>query len=486
MTLRVTMPNGLEALTLTPDDGPALQELLERCDDYSRLAFGMPTGAADAQSQFLEGLQYVPEERKHLMGCRIDGRLVAAADLLEGHPDAGTAALGLLVVDPEWRGRGLGTGILLGLGERLAGRGVKRMRVDCHVAENTRAVSLLQRLGFAESSREEISVAAAQTRTRVLWTADLPLRPPGGASAAARPDHSRPDYSRAGSAVPRPVPPLDRLLELPGVTTDVEPYYFDSPLFDDYERDVERRTGETDWDLAGLASAVGDGERVLEAGCGMGRALVHLAATTNASVLVGIDTSEPALARARARSAAAGTDRIDFVQGDFLTYRPDAAFDVVLLADCTLNGFTDDSAVASLLAHARSLLAPGGRIAVSVFDNGAPATMTHLDGRTVVDSFTDRDGTNHIVIWSMRFDAQTALLHRTAAVPRPAPAPGEPVRCVISDMNDRIWTPSTLSPLVAAAGLSITRREQATLNSGAAGGAPMVTLVLTPAGAASA
>ncbi|MGW5280411.1 GNAT family N-acetyltransferase [Streptomyces collinus] len=474
------MPNGLEALALTPDDGPALQELLERCDDYSRLAFGMPTGAADAQSQFLEGLQHVPEERKHLIGCRVDGRLVAAADLLEGHPDAGTAALGLLVVDPEWRARGLGTGILVSLGTQLAGRGVKRMRVDCHVAENTRAVSLLQRLGFAEFSREEISVTAEQTRTRVLWTADLPLRPPGLASATARPD-----YSRARSAAPRPVPPLDRLLQLPGVTAEVEPYYFDSPLFDDYERDVERRTGETDWDLAGLASAVGDGERVLEAGCGMGRALIHLAATTNASLLVGIDTSEPALARARVRAAAAGTDRIEFVQGDFLTYRPDTAFDVVLLADCTLNGFTDDAAVVGLLAHARSLLAPGGRIAVSVFDNGAPATMTHLDGRTVVDSFTDREGTHHIVIWSMRFDAQTALLHRTAAVPRPAPAPGEPVRCVISDMNDRIWTPSTLSPLVAAAGLSITRREPATLNSGAADGAPTVTLVLTPAGAAS-
>ncbi|MER6029860.1 bifunctional GNAT family N-acetyltransferase/class I SAM-dependent methyltransferase [Streptomyces sp. NPDC001851] len=475
MTLRITVPKGHEVLALTPDDGPALQDLLQRCDDYSRLTFGIPTGAADAQSQFLEGLQHVPEERKHLVGCRVEGRLVAAADLLEGYPDARTAALGMLVIDPEWRGRGLGTGILLGLGTELAGRGVKRLRVDCHVAENTRAVGLLKRLGFTESSREEITVAAGQTRTRVLWTADLPLRPREEASLAARSD-----YSRAGSPVPRPVPPLDRLLELPGVNAVVEPYYFDSPLFDDYERDVERRTGETDWDLAGLASAVGDGARVLEAGCGTGRALVHLAATTKASRLVGVDTSRPALARARARAAAAGTDQVEFVEGDFLAYRPATAFDAVLLADCTLNGFTDESAAVGLLTHARSLLAPGGRIAVSVFDDGAPATMSHLDGRTVVDSFADRDGCHHIVIWSMRFDADTALLHRTAAVPRSASAPGEPVTCVISDMYDRIWTPSTLSGLFTAAGLSVTGREPATLDSGAAGGAPTVTLVLTP------
>ncbi|MEU7414299.1 MULTISPECIES: bifunctional GNAT family N-acetyltransferase/class I SAM-dependent methyltransferase [Streptomyces] len=475
-------------VALTPDDGPALQDLLERCDDYSRLNFGIPTGAADAQSQFLEGLQHVPEQRKHLMGCHVDGRLVAAADLLEGHPDDRTAALGMLVVDPEWRDRGLGTAILLGLGSALSGRGVRRLRVDCHVSENTRAVPLLRRLGFAESSREVITVAAGQTRTRVLWTSGVPLRPRAEERAAVgsdcpqaeEPVAVRSDYSRAGAPVPRPVPPLDRLFGLPGVSAVAEPYYFDSPLFDDYERDVERRTGETDWDLAGLASAVGEGGRVLEVGCGTGRALVHLAATTQASLLVGIDTSEPALERARARVAAAGTGRVEFVTGDFLAYRPESAFDTVLLADCTLNGFTEASAVSGLLTHARSLLASGGRIAVSVFDDGAPAAMSHLDGRMVVDSFADRDGFNHIVIWSMRFDADTALLHRTAAVPRTAPAPGEPVRCVVADMNDRIWTPSTLSPLFAAAGLSVTAEEAATLTSGAADGAPMTTLVLSP------
>lgn len=287
---------------------------------------------------------------------------------------------------------------------------------------------------------------------------------------------ARSDYSRAGSPVPRPVPPLDRLFDLPGVAAVAEPYYFDSPLFDDYEREVERRTGETEWDLAGLAAAVGDGSRVLEVGCGMGRALVHLAVTTKASLLVGIDTSEPALERARSR--AAGRDRVEFVMGDFLAYRPDTAFDTVLLADCTLNGFTEESAVVALLSHARSLLAPGGRVAVSIFDDGAPATMSHLDGRVVIDSFADRDGVHHIIIWSMRFDPVTALLHRTAAVPRPQSVPGEPVQCVVSDMNDRVWTPSALSPLFAAADLAVVDEKPATLDSGAAVGAPMTTLIL--------
>ncbi|MFC4086556.1 SAM-dependent methyltransferase [Amycolatopsis samaneae] len=292
---------------------------------------------------------------------------------------------------------------------------------------------------------------------------------------------ARSDYSRAGTPAAAPVPPLDRLLYLPGVTATVEPYYFDSPLFDDYERDVERRTGETEWDFAGLALAIGDGARVLEVGCGMGRALVHLAATTKAASLVGIDTSEPALRRARARADAAGVDRVEFVVGDFLAYNPGITFDAVLLADCTLNGFTEEDAVVALLAQVRSLLSPEGRVAVSIFDDGAPLTMAHLDGRVVVDSFTDRDDVNHLIIWSMRFDSTTALLHRTAAVPKAGATPGEPVPCVVSDMNDRIWTPSTLSPLFAAAGLSVVGKEPAILDSGAADGAPMTTLLLAVA-----
>ncbi|WP_160148854.1 SAM-dependent methyltransferase [Amycolatopsis alkalitolerans] len=291
----------------------------------------------------------------------------------------------------------------------------------------------------------------------------------------------RSDYNRAGAPAAAPVPPLDRLLRLPGVAATVEPYYFDSPLFDDYERDVERRTGETEWDLAGLALAIGDGARVLEVGCGMGRALVHLATNTKAASLVGIDTSEPALQRARARADAAGVDRVEFVAGDFLAYDPGVTFDAVLLADCTLNGFTDEDVVVTLLAHVRSLLSLGGRVAVSIFDDGAPSAMTHLDGRVVVDSFTDRDDVNHLIIWSMRFDSTTALLHRTAAVPKAVSTPGDPVPCVVSDMNDRVWTPSALSPLFAAAGLSVVGKEPAALDSGAASGAPMTTLLLSVA-----
>lgn len=76
----VTASSGHRILALTPDDGPALHDLLERCDDYSRMNFGIPKGSADAQSQFLEGLQHVPEEIAVATG-QTRTRVLWAADL---------------------------------------------------------------------------------------------------------------------------------------------------------------------------------------------------------------------------------------------------------------------------------------------------------------------------------------------------------------------------------------------------------------------
>ena len=63
-----TLSAGTRVRRLTSEDGPALQRLLERCSDYAEVSFGIPTGAADAQSQFLEGLDRVAADQKYLLG----------------------------------------------------------------------------------------------------------------------------------------------------------------------------------------------------------------------------------------------------------------------------------------------------------------------------------------------------------------------------------------------------------------------------------
>lgn len=163
------------------ESGDALQALMEACDDYARVTFGLPTGAADAQSQFLEGLQYVPESDKHLLGVWSDSVLVAAIDFLAGYPTAAEGAVGMLLVHPGYRRRRLGTRLLRGAADYLAEqRGATRLRVDCHVAENTGGGAFLRATGLTELSRETVTVQSGERRTRVLWTTAVPLAGSGG------------------------------------------------------------------------------------------------------------------------------------------------------------------------------------------------------------------------------------------------------------------------------------------------------------------
>ncbi|MGA5822859.1 class I SAM-dependent methyltransferase [Kitasatospora sp. NPDC094028] len=291
----------------------------------------------------------------------------------------------------------------------------------------------------------------------------------------------RADYSRNDQVELTLLPPFDRLLRARDVEVRIDRYYFDSPLFDAYERDFEARSGETEWDLPALRSTVPDDGSVLEIGCGMGRVLADLAANTAGARLVGIDTSRPALDRAAARISPAdrAAGRVTLIRGDAVEHRFDETFDAVLVADCSLNGFTELSDVEALLARARDLLNPGGRIGLSIFADGAREELAHLDGHYTLDTFRDTAGAARLIHWSMRFDGATGLLHRTAMVP--VERPDGRIRCVVSDVFDTIWTPAVLVPSFDRLGLVLDRVEPAAVDGGAAGGTATVTVVLARA-----
>jgi trans-aconitate methyltransferase len=103
------------------------------------------------------------------------------------------------------------------------------------------------------------------------------------------------------------------------------------------------------------------GERVLDAGCGLGQASAALAAT--GARVTGIDIHAPLLEQARLWAPEA-----EFVAGDLLTWRPDAPFDAIY-AFATLHWVPPpDTAARALYA----LLRAGGRLACA-FGGLAPS-----------------------------------------------------------------------------------------------------------------
>ncbi len=115
--------------------------------------------------------------------------------------------------------------------------------------------------------------------------------------------------------------------------------------------------------LASLAE-IRSGERVLDAGCGVGGGAIYLARETGARV-TGITLSERQVARCKANAERSGVgDRTQFLARDFTaTNFPDASFDVVWAVESVCHA-TDKAA---FLREAHRLLTPGGRLVLADF-----------------------------------------------------------------------------------------------------------------------
>jgi SAM-dependent methyltransferase len=110
--------------------------------------------------------------------------------------------------------------------------------------------------------------------------------------------------------------------------------------------------------------------RMLELACGTGRLTIPLARLGVASELVGVDSSEPFLARLREGLSGESLDtRVEVVAGDMRAPAVEGPFDLIAIPFNSLAYLTAREDRTACLRAARELLAPRGRLA---FDLVAP------------------------------------------------------------------------------------------------------------------
>lgn len=185
-------------------------------------------------------------------------------------------------------------------------------------------------------------------------------------------------------------------------------------------------------------------KRVLDLGCGFGRALAPLAAAGHA--LVGLDHDAEALRRCGARLAEAGSTA-DLVEGDFLSAAalPDGPFDAVLCLGNTFMTIADVDEAVELLIRLRGVLAAGGAFVID--DCPRDFWPELVEGNWL--SGISEDGTAQLV-WD-EGDALFALRHGQAVDPRNwRIRPGE--------RTYRLWSDGALRLAARAAGLSAPQR----------------------------
>jgi predicted GNAT family N-acyltransferase len=154
MTATLTVP-GAEVVRLEVMDLLELSRLCLRCTAFFELIEGRSATDATA-AEILGPLDSAYSHGvRHVWGVKQDGELIAVADLLQGHPDVRDWYIGLLLIDPDNRRKGLGarfcSGILNWI-NRLNGASVRLIVQQ----QNARARRFWERQGF-ELERETLS-----------------------------------------------------------------------------------------------------------------------------------------------------------------------------------------------------------------------------------------------------------------------------------------------------------------------------------------
>jgi SAM-dependent methyltransferase len=199
------------------------------------------------------------------------------------------------------------------------------------------------------------------------------------------------------------------------------------PIAAYYDSEHDSFADDIEWYLH-LAQVAGP--RVLELSCGSGRLLAPLAAAGN--LVVGVDSSEAMLERARGRlQSAIARGQVTLVQGDMqdLAAFGPGSFDLVIIPLNGLLHVDEPEAQRRVLDEAARVLRPGGLLAVDVL-HAVPDALAAFDGRVVhegswegesgaVAKFSSRtvDWTNQLIateVWYDELSAGGALSrHRT-------------------------------------------------------------------------
>lgn len=105
-----------------PADEAALLRLFEECEDWFTAATGLPSAPGDVQSLYYALPEGADPGDKVLLLVERDGEVAGLVDAVRDWPEAGAVAVGLFLLAPWARGRGLGRAVARTLLERGAWR----------------------------------------------------------------------------------------------------------------------------------------------------------------------------------------------------------------------------------------------------------------------------------------------------------------------------------------------------------------------------
>ncbi len=152
--LQILIP-GFEVRFLNIEDVTRLQALYDKCADFALLVEGKPYSPGAAQEEFNSLPPGKTPADKLMIGVwHPVGQLVAVLDAVRDYPDAATWWIGLLMLAPEVRGKGLGRQIVQGFHAYAQAHRCNSIMLGV-VEENAYAYRFWQKMGYELVNKTE-------------------------------------------------------------------------------------------------------------------------------------------------------------------------------------------------------------------------------------------------------------------------------------------------------------------------------------------
>lgn len=146
---------GYHTRLLRPPDLRSLQALFERATDYFEVATGQPPAADEAARAYVAGPPSKQVTDKRTIGIFTgNDALVGVLDALTDWPDAGTWTMGMLLLDPAHRGKGLGRASLTAYEAWAHSQGATRFHTAI-VAHHEPGIRFITLAGYEQLRRVE-------------------------------------------------------------------------------------------------------------------------------------------------------------------------------------------------------------------------------------------------------------------------------------------------------------------------------------------
>jgi len=141
---------GYGVIPLTVDDEERIQQFLVDCSDYQMMESGRPVQLGDAHAFLYDLPPGKILDDKFTFAIEKDTRIVAILDVLRDYKTKDSWWIGLLLISPSMRGKGLGRKIIDYIIKNLTRDGVKDIQLAV-LEENEAGLQFWQKMGFQQT-----------------------------------------------------------------------------------------------------------------------------------------------------------------------------------------------------------------------------------------------------------------------------------------------------------------------------------------------